>query len=260
MIQCQNLTFAYGEKPGQTPVLNGINLSITKGEYVVIVGPNGSGKSTLLRLINRLLTPTTGEVIVDGQIGMVFQNPENQFVATTVLDDVAFGLENIGFPPDSMMERIEETLRMVGMWEFRDREPQQLSGGQKQRVAIAGVLAVKPDVILFDEATSMLDPSGKEELVQTMRDLHHKGMTLVSVTHDMNEALEADRVILIDQGQVIRDEAPNVFFTQHDDLEDYQLHRPFFYDLTNTLRAEGIQIPSTIQTERALVEYLWTYN
>lgn len=269
MIQITDVSYAYSN---QEPVIRELSLSIQKGEFVAIVGPNGSGKSTLAKLINGLLLPTSGVVHVGElttahpkelmqirqKIGMVFQNPENQMVATTVLDDVAFGLENIGFPPEKMMERIKDSLQIVKMWEHRLAEPHHLSGGQKQRVAIAGILAMRPEVILFDESTSMLDPEGRFEMVQIMKELHQEGLTIITITHDMEEASEATRVLLMQDGAVLRDRVPAQLFEETDILQQNQLELPFAIEARERLNQLGLSLPGSIKTKEELVAHLWT--
>jgi energy-coupling factor transport system ATP-binding protein len=269
MIQIKDVSFAYSN---QEPVVRELSLSIQKGEFVAIVGPNGSGKSTLAKLINGLLLPISGEIHmgelsttnpkelmqIRQKIGMVFQNPENQMVATTVLDDVAFGLENIGFPPEKMMERIKDSLQIVKMWEHRLAEPHHLSGGQKQRVAIAGILAMRPEVILFDESTSMLDPEGRFEMMQIMKELHQEGLTIITITHDMEEASEATRVLLMQDGAVLRDRVPAQLFEEIDILQQNQLELPFAIEARERLNQLGLSLPRTIKTKEELVKHLWT--
>lgn len=253
-----------------TPCLRELSFTIQRGEYVAIIGSNGSGKSTVAKLMNGMLCPTKGEVYIDGcstqdtvhvynirqQVGLVFQNPDNQIVATTVFDDLAFGLENIGFPPEKMDKRIEEVLRRVGMWEQRDVEPHHLSGGQKQRVAIAGILVMRPEVIVFDEATSMLDPQGRKEVLSMMQELHQEGMTIIHITHHMDEVVEASRVLVLQEGKLLRDSTPVEFF-----YEDYQKTEPYFeapfiFEAMKQLESYGVSVPRTIHTQKELVTYL----
>lgn len=271
MIQLTDVSFSYSQI-NQEPLISDLTLSIQRGEFVAIVGPNGSGKSTLAKLMNGLLLPSSGEVTmlelstsnpdelmqIRQKIGMVFQNPENQMVATTVLDDVAFGLENIGFPPAKMMERIKESLQIVRMWEHRLAEPHHLSGGQKQRVAIAGILAMRPEIILFDESTSMLDPEGRSEMMQIMKELHQEGLTIITITHDMEEAAEATRVLIMKDGEVLRDGNPTQLFEEIDILKQNQLELPFIIETRERLIQLGLPLPRTIQTKKELVKYLWT--
>jgi energy-coupling factor transport system ATP-binding protein len=273
VIHLNDVSFSY-TYPKQEPIIHEITLSIQSGEFVAIVGPNGSGKSTLAKLMNGLLLPTKGEVCVSQlkttneedlmevrqKVGMVFQNPENQMVATTVLDDVAFGLENIGFPPEQMMGQIKDSLQKVKMWEYQSAEPHHLSGGQKQRVAIAGILAMKPEVILFDEATSMLDPEGRAEMLQIMKDLHKEGLTVIMITHDMEEAAQASRIIMMKEGRLLRDGAPSQIFEEIAVLRENQLELPFAIEARETFIQYGLAIPLTIQTKEELVKHLWTLS
>ncbi len=241
IICLEHVLFSYkmNEKMS-VPVLNDISFSIFPGEYVAIIGHNGSGKSTLSKHFNGLLKPDSGDVWIHGlntkdegnkreirkAVGMVFQHPDNQIVATIVEEDIAFGLENICVPRDEMIRRIDEALDVVKMAEFRKRPPHHLSGGQKQRVAIAGVLAMQPDCIVFDEATSMLDSFGRKEVLQVMRKMNNMGMTIVTVTHRMSEAAEADRIIVIEDGQVVMDAPPREIFKHKKELEELQLDVP----------------------------------
>lgn len=241
LIRLENVSFSYkiNEKTS-VPVLKNISFSIFPGEYVAIIGHNGSGKSTLSKHLNGLLVPNSGDVWVHGHntkdktmkreirkaVGMVFQHPDNQIVATIVEEDVAFGLENIGIPREEMKRRIDRALEVVKMSEFRKRPPHHLSGGQKQRVAIAGVLAMKPDCIVFDEATSMLDSYGRKDILQVMRKMNSVGMTIVTVTHRMAEAAEADRILVVEAGQVVMDGTPREIFQHKRELEALQLEIP----------------------------------
>jgi energy-coupling factor transport system ATP-binding protein len=273
LIQFKNASFSY-TYPNQDRIIHELTLTIQSGEFVAIVGPNGSGKSTLAKLTNGLLLPTEGDVSIGTlntrieddlmeirqKVGMVFQNPENQMVATTVLDDVAFGLENIGYPSEKMMSRIQESLQRVNMWEYQSSEPHHLSGGQKQRVAIAGVLAMKPDVILFDEATSMLDPEGRAEMLEIMKDLHNEGLTVITITHDMGEAAQASRLIMMKEGRILRDGTPNQIFEEAAVLKENQLDLPFIIEAREALIQHGLAIPTSIQTKEELVKHLWTLS
>lgn len=271
MIHLEDVLFTYSDRGISDPVLKHITLRIREGEFVAIVGANGSGKSTLAKMINGLLLPTKGSVTVGEwqtsnteqipfirqHVGMVFQNPENQFVATSVLDDVAFGLENIGFPPEHMQQRVEEALTKVRMWEYRHAQPHQLSGGQKQRVAIAAILAMKPEIIIFDEATSMLDPVGRAEVRSLMSELHEEGLTLITITHDMEEAILASRMIVLHGGKVLQDADPFDVFENKQCLQLAQLELPFHLEVENTLRAAGLPLPkSKNKTIDELVEQL----
>lgn len=269
MILLEQVSYSYPDREQQL-VIDEVNLSISRGEFVALIGPNGSGKSTLAKLINGLLLPTKGKVFFESlettdkdalwqirqKVGMVFQNPENQFVATTVYDDVAFGLENIGFPPEEMPRCIEEALSRVNMLSFQEAEPHQLSGGQKQRVAIAGILAVRPEVIIFDEATAMLDPQGRKDVLTMMQELHREGITIINITHDMEEVLFASRVILMKDGSVLRDTTPAKLFAEADILEENNLELPFVFQVKRRLEEYGIQLCPSIQNTQELVEHL----
>lgn len=253
IIRLENVLFSYkmNEKTS-VPVLKNISFSIFPGEYVAIIGHNGSGKSTLSKHFNGLLKPNSGDVWVRGSntkddrskreirqaVGMVFQHPDNQIVATIVEEDVAFGLENICVPREEMIRRIDKALDVVKMAEFRKRAPHHLSGGQKQRVAIAGVLAMQPDCIVFDEATSMLDSFGRKEVLQVMRKMNDMGMTIVTVTHRMSEAAEADRIIVIEDGQVVMDAPPKEIFKHKKQLEELQLDVPVARELADIIHQE----------------------
>ncbi|SFE92987.1 energy-coupling factor transport system ATP-binding protein/energy-coupling factor transport system ATP-binding protein [Bacillus sp. OV194] len=241
LIQVSDLSFEYSVNNNTSiPVLNGVTFDIFPGEYVAIVGHNGSGKSTLSKHLNGILKPSNGDVLVSSyntketnvireirqKVGMVFQHPDNQIVATIVEDDVAFGLENIEVPASEMKERIEYALEAVGMSEFRKRPPHHLSGGQKQRVAIAGIIAMKPDCLVLDEATSMLDTHGRRDILEVVRKLNNDGMTIISVTHHMSEVAEASRVIVIEQGQIVLDGPPREIFQQYELLHQLKLDVP----------------------------------
>ena len=252
--------------------LENLSFSVQKGEWLAIVGHNGSGKSTLARILNGLLLPQTGSVTIEGvqlneesiwdirkKIGMVFQNPDNQFVGTTVKDDIAFGMENNGIPRDTMMSRIERVIDMVKMREFLEHEPHQLSGGQKQRVAIAGVLAVQPDLIILDEATSMLDPIGRTEVLETIREIKNESqITVMSITHDLEEAARADRLIVMNQGQLFAEGKPEDIFALDDKLVEIGLDLPFSVKVSKKLRAIGVPLSKNHITEEGLVNELWT--
>lgn len=250
IIRLENVSFSYkiNEKT-KVSVLKNISFSIIPGEYVAIIGHNGSGKSTLSKHLNGILTPDNGDVWVQGYntkdtnnkrsirkaVGTVFQHPDNQIVATIVEEDVAFGLENIGVPREEMKKRVDEALNVVKMSQFRHRPPHHLSGGQKQRVAIAGVLAMQPDCIVFDEATSMLDSFGRKEVLQVMRKMNDTGMTIITVTHHMSEAAEAGRIIVIEDGQIVMDAPPREIFKHKQELKNLQLEVPSVSQM-----AEGI--------------------
>ncbi|RJZ04482.1 Energy-coupling factor transporter ATP-binding protein EcfA1 [Listeria monocytogenes] len=251
-----------------------VSISAQKGEWVALVGHNGSGKSTIAKLLNGLLFPEDGLIKIGHfvlsekniwdirrQVGMVFQNPDNQFVGATVQDDVAFGLENHGVPHDTMVERVESALNEVGMQSYALHEPARLSGGQKQRVAIAGVLALQPDVIILDEATSMLDPRGRAEVMETIRIMREQeDITVISITHDLDEVLFADRVIVMNNGEVHSEGTPQEIFEQADVMRKIGLGVPFIIELQEKLVAGGFETGSTVLSEGALLDQLWKLN
>ena len=272
MIEIKNLKFKYNQD--QTSyTLNDVSFHVKRGEWLSIVGHNGSGKSTTARLIGGLLVADSGQIIVDGQelteetvwdirdkIGMVFQNPDNQFVGATVEDDVAFGLENKGVPYEEMASRVQEALEFVGMSEFKDREPARLSGGQKQRVAIAGIIAMRPSILILDEATSMLDPEGRQELIQSIEDIRQQyGMTVLSITHDLDEVAMSNRVLVLKQGKVESISSPRELFSRGSELVDLGLDIPFSALLTQKLKNQGLIDCEGYLTEKELVEQLWEY-
>ncbi|EAF4559189.1 energy-coupling factor ABC transporter ATP-binding protein [Listeria monocytogenes serotype 1/2a] len=251
-----------------------VSISAQKGEWVALVGHNGSGKSTIAKLLNGLLFPEDGLIKIGHfvlsekniweirrQVGMVFQNPDNQFVGATVQDDVAFGLENHGVPHDTMVERVESALNEVGMQSYALHEPARLSGGQKQRVAIAGVLALQPDVIILDEATSMLDPRGRAEVMETIRIMREQeDITVISITHDLDEVLFADRVIVMNKGEIHSEGTPKDIFQQADAMREIGLGVPFIIELQEKLVAGGFETGSTVLSEGALLDQLWKLN
>ena len=271
IIELENIHYRYHEDDARE-ALAGVSLEIRRGEWLAIIGHNGSGKSTLAKVMNGLIEANTGSVVVNGKVlteetvfearrtvGMVFQNPDNQFVGTTVEDDIAFGLENIGLPREEMLERVTRVLDMVKMSEFRTKEPARLSGGQKQRVAIAGVTALEPEVIILDEATSMLDPKGRLEVISTIQKLHkEKKITVISITHDLDEAAQADRVVLMEQGQIQQIGTPKEIFKLGSKLVEKGLDVPFAEKLIEALRERGINVPEEYLDEEGLVEWLWT--
>ena len=265
IIQTENLTYAYPAEEDQQPVLalRGVDLAIEKGSFVVVLGHNGSGKSTLAKTFNGVLLPAGGKVYVEGMdtcdeslllairrtVGMVFQNPDNQIVANVVEEDVAFAPENLGVPPVEIRRRVDDALAAVGMSEFVRHAPHLLSGGQKQRVAIAGVLAMEPACIVLDEATAMLDPVGRREVLTTIHKLNReKGITVVLITHHMNEAEEADRVLVMDDGKLVMDGTPQEIFTQVDALRALGLTVPDTVDLLDRLKKDGLDVPLTALT------------
>lgn len=272
IIELEDIHYRYHEDDARE-ALAGVSLEIRRGEWLAIIGHNGSGKSTLAKVMNGLIEANTGSVVVNGKalteetvfdarrtVGMVFQNPDNQFVGTTVEDDIAFGLENIGLPREEMLERVTKVLDMVKMSEFRTKEPARLSGGQKQRVAIAGVTALEPEVIILDEATSMLDPKGRLEVISTIQKLHkEKKITVISITHDLDEAAQADRVVLMEQGQIQQIGTPKEIFKLGSKLVEKGLDVPFAEKLIEALRERGMNVPEEYLDEEGLVEWLWTY-
>ena len=269
MIEIKNLKFKYHQDQ-PSYILDDVSFHVKRGEWLSVVGHNGSGKSTTARLIDGLLVAESGQIIVDGQeltednvwdirdkIGMVFQNPDNQFVGATVEDDVAFGLENQGLPREEMKKRVAESLELVGMLDFKKREPARLSGGQKQRVAIAGVVALRPAILILDEATSMLDPEGRRELIQTVQEIRKDyQMTVVSITHDLEEVAMSDRVLVMKKGQVESTSSPRELFSR-DDLDQIGLDDPFTNQLRESLRETGYQLPDGYLTEGELEDKLW---
>ena len=269
IIDVQHLKYKY-DNHVEDYILKDVTFHVKQGEWLSIVGHNGSGKSTTIRLIDGLLEAESGEIIIDGDeltlenvwekrrhIGMVFQNPDNQFVGATVEDDVAFGLENQGMDYQTMFDRVQEALDIVGMQDFKEREPARLSGGQKQRVAIAGVVALRPDIVILDEATSMLDPEGRLELIQTVKKIKDQhGMTVISITHDLDEVALSDRVLVMKEGQVESTSTPSELFSRAD-LEDLGLDEPFTNQVKATLLNSGFQLPKRYLTEKELQDYLW---
>ncbi|MGE6756354.1 energy-coupling factor ABC transporter ATP-binding protein [Rossellomorea sp. NPDC071047] len=268
IIQVDDVHFRYPDQ--NSYALKGISLTVNQGEWLAIVGHNGSGKSTLAKMLNGLHFPEKGKVTVDGiileensiwdirsKLGMVFQNPDNQFVGATVEDDVAFGLENHGVPYESMVQRVNDALISVHMEDFLNQEPHHLSGGQKQRVAIAGVVALQPSIIILDEATSMLDPKGRKEVLETVRKLKdEENLTVISITHDLEEATKADRMIVLNQGTVFKEGTPEEIFLLEDELIKLGLDSPFTIKLAGALKEAGIPLSKTYFTEEELVDEL----
>ncbi|HFH7443818.1 TPA: energy-coupling factor ABC transporter ATP-binding protein [Streptococcus agalactiae] len=273
IITVNNLFFKYDSNQTHYQLEN-VSFHVKQGEWLSIIGHNGSGKSTTVRLIDGLLEAESGQIIIDGQeltednvwelrhkIGMVFQNPDNQFVGATVEDDVAFGLENKGIPLKDMKERVDQALDLVGMSEFKMREPARLSGGQKQRVAIAGAVAMRPQVIILDEATSMLDPEGRLELIRTIRAICQKyNLTVISITHDLDEVALSDRVIVMKNGKVESTSTPKALFGRGNRLISLGLDVPFTSRLMAELAANGLDIGTEYLTEKELEEQLWELN
>ena len=273
IITVNNLFFKYDSNQTHYQLEN-VSFHVKQGEWLSIIGHNGSGKSTTVRLIDGLLEAESGQIIIDGQeltednvwelrhkIGMVFQNPDNQFVGATVEDDVAFGLENKGIPLKDMKESVGQALDLVGMSEFKMREPARLSGGQKQRVAIAGAVAMRPQVIILDEATSMLDPEGRLELIRTIRAIRQKyNLTVISITHDLDEVALSDRVIVMKNGKVESTSTPKALFGRGNRLISLGLDVPFTSRLMAALAANGLDIGTEYLTEKELEEQLWELN
>ncbi|HAA34852.1 MAG TPA: energy-coupling factor transporter ATPase [Firmicutes bacterium] len=272
IIELQNVTFEYPSGDNrQTKALKNLSLTVEEGEYIALIGPNGSGKSTLARHLNAILLPTGGIVTVDGfvttqeehrweirrRVGMVFQNPDNQIVATTVEEDVAFGLENLGIETSMMAQRVTEALEMVGLRSLRNHAPHLLSGGQKQRLAIAGIIAMRPRCLVLDEPTAMLDPRGRREVLETIKRMNHQeGITVVHITHFMEEALEADRVIVMDRGQIAHAGPPAEIFGGDIDLYALNLEVPAIPRLIQLLRSQGMDIPAGVLKVDELVNIL----
>lgn len=269
MIELKNVTFRY-EEYQEKPTLNKVSFHVKRGEWLSIVGHNGSGKSTTVRLIDGLLEAESGEIWIDDEqltekniwdirhkIGMVFQNPDNQFVGATVEDDVAFALENKGIPYEEMVVRVQDALELVGMTDFKTKEPARLSGGQKQRVAIAGALAMRPEILILDEATSMLDPEGRLELINLMQKVRQEyEMTVISITHDLDEVALSDRVMVMQDGQVESYSTPRQLFARGEQLIDLGLDTPFTADVIKELSGI-IPFSTTYLTEKELEEELW---
>ncbi|MGL5354863.1 MAG: energy-coupling factor transporter ATPase [Clostridium sp.] len=273
MIKCENLSYKYMVNEGEEEVyaVNDVSLNVKKGEFLVVLGHNGSGKSTIAKHMNALLTPSSGTVIVDGldtldpnnlwniraKAGMVFQNPDNQIVATIVEEDVAFGPENLGIDPIEIRRRVDESLEKVGMSEYKRHAPHLLSGGQKQRIAIAGILAMKPDCIIFDEPTAMLDPSGRKDVLNNIKEINEKfGITIVLITHYMDEAAKADRVIVMDKGRVILEGVPRDVFSKVETMKNIGLDVPQVTELCYELQNVGIDISTKILNVDEMVNAL----
>ena len=269
IIDVKNLSFRYKESQEYYDVKD-ITFHVKRGEWLSIVGHNGSGKSTTVRLIDGLLEAESGDIVIDGQqlneenvwnirrqIGMVFQNPDNQFVGATVEDDVVFGLENQSLPRQEMKKRVDEALDLVGMLDFKKREPARLSGGQKQRVAIAGVVALRPAILILDEATSMLDPEGRRELIETVQGIRKDyDMTVISITHDLEEVAMSDRVLVMKKGSIESTSSPRELFSRND-LNQIGLDDPFANQLKYSLSQNGYDLPENYLTESELEDKLW---
>lgn len=274
-LYAKNITFSYvndfdeNESAKKTTVFRNLNFAVERGEFVAVLGHNGSGKSTLVKCFNGINIPEEGDVIVNGyntkdeehlldirqSVGMVFQNPDNQIVATIVEEDVAFALENMGVEPKEIRRRVDDALKTVGMYEYREHAPHKLSGGQKQRVAIAGILAMRPDCILLDEPTAMLDPNGRKEVLKTIKMLNKEfGVTIVLITHYMDEAAQAERVVVMDSGEIVMNDTPKKVFSRVEELKNIGLDVPQVTELTHMLIDEGISLDSEIITEDECVE------
>lgn len=275
IISAQNVEFHYtNEFEEDAPVkqvLKGVSLDIKKGEFTAVLGHNGSGKSTIAKHMNAVLLPCGGKVYVEGidtadeekifdirqRVGMVFQNPDNQIVATIVEEDVAFALENLGVPPDEMRKRVDDALKSVGMYEYREHSPHQLSGGQKQRVAIAGIIAMRPDCIVLDEPTAMLDPKGRSEVLKTIRQLNRDfGVTIVLITHYMDEAAQADRIVVMDNGVILMDDVPREVFANVELMKKIGLDVPQVTELMYLLGESGLPTDTHIIDEEECTEAL----
>lgn len=275
MIDAKNLVFEYirrdeeGNVEAINRALDEVTLDVSEGDFVAILGHNGSGKSTMAKHINAILTPSEGTLYVNGfdtkdeekiwdirqSAGMVFQNPDNQIIATVVEEDVGFGPENLGIPTEEIWQRVEESLKAVGMYEYRSHSPNKLSGGQKQRVAIAGIMAMRPKCIILDEPTAMLDPNGRKEVIKTIRDLNKKEkVTVLLITHYMDEVIHADKVIVMDSGKVVMQGTPREIFSQVDKLKGYRLDVPQVTELAYELKKQGMPLPDGILTREEFVE------
>ena len=272
IINIENVSFKYPpDRDGaEKQVLSGIDLNIERGSFVAVIGTNGSGKSTLAKHLNGLLLPSEGTVHVEGydtkdqetiwdvrqKVGMVFQNPDNQIVSSIVEDDVAFGPENMGIPSEEIRERVDESLTNVNMGAYKRKAPHMLSGGQKQRIAIAGAIAMKPDCIVFDEPTAMLDPSGRKDVISIIEQLNEEGITTILITHFMEEAARADRILIVHKGKVVMDDAPKEIFKREDDLELLGMDIPMAAAMAKALREKGLDVPEDIVSEQELAEFI----
>lgn len=272
IIRIEDLVFEYRREDQLEPVhaVNHVSLEIERGSFTAVIGKNGSGKSTLAKNINALLLPSSGAVYVKGfstadesklweirqAAGMVFQNPDNQLVSSIVEDDVAFGPENLGIEPGEIRKRVDDSLYSVNMYEERKKAPHLLSGGQKQRIAIAGVIAMRPECIILDEPTAMLDPHGRYEVMEIIHKLHQEGITILLITHFMEEAAQADRVIIMDEGKTVLDGAPAEVFRHAEEIKALSLDVPFAVDLAYRLRKRGVEIPENIISMEEMVDYI----
>ena len=272
-IEANSISFSYPSYDGMIPplVLDGVSISIEEGEFMAVLGHNGSGKSTLAKHFNAILVPTEGEVSVNGiktaeeaklfeirqEVGMVFQNPDNQIVATIIEEDVAFALENLGVPPKEIRERVDDALKKVDMYDYRLHAPNQLSGGQKQRIAIAGIIAMRPKCVVLDEPTAMLDPKGRREVMKTIKQLNKElGITVVIITHYMDEAAMCDRIAIVDDGRVVMDSTPREVFKNVDDIKKIGLDVPQVTELCHELKKEGFSLPDCVLSEEECVAAL----
>lgn len=268
IVSVEDISFEYVTEEDKFKAIDNLSLNVKQGEFVVVIGHNGSGKSTLSKNLNAILMPTTGNIYINGlntkeeknlwdirqTAGMVFQNPDNQIVATIVEEDVAFGPENLGIDPPEIRKRVEESLKSVGMYDMRDRQPHLLSGGQKQRVAIAGIIAMKPKCIIFDEATAMLDPSGRKEVMKTIKRLNtEENISIMHITHFMEEAVDADRVIVMEKGKKVLEGTPKEVFSKVEMLKSIGLDVPCMTELSKELKEKGLDIDGDILTVDEMV-------
>lgn len=278
IVEIENLIFEYAaneeEHQELKKAIDNVSFAIETGTFTAIIGKNGSGKSTLAKNLNGLLIPSSGRILIAGldtrddelvwQIrqtaGMVFQNPDNQLVSSIVEDDIAFGPENLGIAPHEIRERVDDSIAAVGMSKFLHDAPHHLSGGQKQRIAIAGVLAMKPDCIIFDEPTAMLDPQGRNDVMKIIKELSKEGITIILITHFMEEAAEADRVIIMNEGKILLDGRPSVLFKQEETLKNANMELPMAVDMAKRLRRRGIEVPDFVTTEEELVDFICQYR
>ena len=276
IIRIENMSFEYERDEDREPVkaIRDLSLCVEKGSFTAVIGKNGSGKSTLAKNLNGLLLPTGGKVFVKGwdtadeehiwdvrqTAGMVFQNPDNQLVSSIVEDDVAFGPENLGVDPVEIRQRVDKALSSVNMGEYKNKSPHLLSGGQKQRIAIAGVVAMKPECIIFDEPTAMLDPRGRQEIMDIIEELHDEGITVILITHFMDEAACADRIVIVNEGRIFLDGTPGEVFREYDLIKSISLDVPMAVELAQRLRKRGVKIPEDVITSEGLVEYVCQYR
>lgn len=270
IIEIKDVSFTYKGESGVKKAISNLSLDINKGEFLAIIGHNGSGKSTLAKLMNGLLHPDTGTVSVSGNLttdknktfevrktaGIVFQNPDNQMVASIVEDDIAFGPENLGVPREEIIRRVDWALKVVGMEEYKKATPFKMSGGQKQRIAIAAILAMKPEVLILDESTAMLDPTGRQDIHNVILKLKEEGISVVLITHYMDEALRADRIVVMDHGVIVKNDVPQEVFKDIDTLKKANLKLPLIVDITHQLKSSGIELPDNIYTVEELGDAL----